>query len=70
MKIDFKPNKKQFITWEYLNDNITSEILYGGAASGGKSYLGCIWLIVSCLRFPETRWLMGRSKLNIMKSTT
>jgi phage terminase large subunit len=54
----------------YLKDNETKEILYGGAAGGGKSALGCLWLIEMCQKYPETRWLMGRSKLKALKETT
>ena len=54
----------------YLNDNLTKEVLYGGAAGGGKSALGCLWLISMCQRYPKTRWLMGRAKLKSLKDTT
>ena len=54
----------------YLKDNITKEILYGGAAGGGKSALGVLWLIEQCQACPGTRWLMGRSKLKTLKETT
>jgi len=70
MVINFKPTKKQFQTWEYLNDDTTTEILFGGAAGGAKSYMGCCFLIINSLQYPGTRWLMGRSKLNILKNTT
>ena len=48
----------------------TIEILFGGGASGGKTFLGCAWIIISCLRYPNSRYLIGRSKLNILKNTT
>jgi len=54
----------------YLKDDITEEILYGGAAGGGKSALGCLWLIENCQKYPGSRWLMGRSKLKTLKETT
>ena len=54
----------------YLKDDKTSEILYGGAAGGGKSALGCLWLIECCQKYPNSRWLMGRSKLKALKETT
>lgn len=54
----------------YLKDNETEEILYGGAAGGGKSALGCLWLIEMCQTYAGSRWLMGRSKLKTLKETT
>jgi phage terminase large subunit len=54
----------------YLKDQETKEILYGGAAGGGKSALGCLWLIEMCQTHKGSRWLMGRSKLKALKETT
>lgn len=54
----------------YLKDTITEEVLYGGAAGGGKSALGCLWLMEMCQKYPGTRWLLGRSKLKNLKETT
>jgi len=54
----------------FLKDKTTKEIIYGGAAGGGKSALGCLWLIEQCQMYPGTRWLMGRSKLKTLKETT
>jgi phage terminase large subunit len=54
----------------YLKDSTTKEILFGGGAGGGKSALGCLWLIESCQKYPGSRWLMGRAKLKALKETT
>ena len=54
----------------YLNDNETTELLYGGGAGGGKSALGVLWLIQQCQKYPQTRWMMGRAKLKALKETT
>lgn len=54
----------------YLKDRETTEAVYGGAAGGGKSALGCLWLIEQASTYPGTRWLMGRSKLKTLKDTT
>ena len=70
MEIDFKPTIKQHEAWDYLHDEKSSEILFGGSAGGGKSYFGAAWLLYSCLRYPGTRWLMGRAVLKTLKETT
>lgn len=54
----------------FLKDNETKELIYGGAAGGGKSALGILWLIEQCQTYPGSRWLMGRSKLKALKETT
>jgi|TARA_R110000744_G_scaffold378850_1_gene495647 hypothetical protein len=70
--MDISPNftPKQELAIEYLFDNDTREVLFGGAAGGGKSYLGCCWLLIMALKFPGTRYLMGRAKLDSLKKTT
>jgi phage terminase large subunit len=62
------PKQKEAIY--FLKDKVTNEILYGGAAGGGKSALGVLWLIEMCQKYPKTRWVMGRSKLKTLKETT
>jgi len=61
---------KQLEAVYYLRHSDVNEIIYGGAAGGGKSALGCLWLIEMCQSYPGTRWLMGRSKLKTLKETT
>lgn len=70
INIDWTPSKKQFTAYKILKDKETTELLYGGGAGGGKSYLCCAWLIIQCLQYPESRWLMGRAVLKTLKQTT
>jgi hypothetical protein len=70
LEINVNFTKKQTVALDRLNDDITTEVLFGGSAGGGKSYFGCMWLIINCITYPGTRWLMGRSKLKALKQTT
>lgn len=65
-----KLSKKQTIALDYLEDNSTKEVGYGGGAGGGKSILGCYWQIKKRLKYPNTRGLIGRASLKTLKQTT
>ena len=62
--------KKQTEALDYLEDNTTTELIFGGGAGGGKSVVGVYWLLKNSLKYPGTRWLMGRRKLKTLKETT
>lgn len=47
-----------------------SEIFYGGAAGGGKSFMICHWQIERRLSFPKTRGFIGRVSLKNLMMTT
>lgn len=68
--IKWTPSKRQQEAFNYLLDNETTELFYGGGAGGGKSYLGCVWSIYMCLRYPGVRGLMGRAVLKSLKEST
>lgn len=61
---------KQSITLDYLEDDYTNEVIFGGGAGGAKSFLGVYWILKNCLKYPGTRWLIGRRKLKTLKETT
>lgn len=63
-------SKKQTIAWGFLEDKTTNEILYGGGAGGGKSYLGCIWHIYRRTTYAGSRGLIGRSKISSLEQST
>lgn len=67
-KIELKGKQKD--AWYYLNDNKTTEIFYGGAAGGGKSFLGCLWHIDRRIRYPGTRGMIGRSEISTLEQST
>ena len=68
--IDWIATSKQQLAFDLLSDHITQELVYGGAAGGAKSFLGCSWLIINCFRYPGSRWLMGRAVLKQLKQST
>ena len=70
MEINPEFTKTQKECLKYLFDNKTKEVLFGGAAGGGKSWVGVSYLILMCIQYPRTRYLMGRSKLDALKKTT
>ena len=60
---------KQTIALDYLQDNKTTELIFGGGAGGGKSVLGAYWVLKMCLKYPFTRWVIGRNSLKTLKET-
>ena len=61
---------KQTTAIDCLEDDSTNVILYGGGAGGGKSLLGCYWVLKQCLKYPNTRYVIARSRLKNLKETT
>jgi hypothetical protein len=51
-------------------DKETTEVGYGGAAGGGKSWLGVAWIWFMANRYPGTKWFFGRKELTNLKKTT
>ena len=70
MEINPEFTKTQKECLKYLFNDKTKEVLFGGAAGGGKSWVGVSYLILMAFQYPKTRYLMGRSKLDALKKTT
>jgi phage terminase large subunit len=63
------PKQKEALVY-LRNNNEANIILYGGAAGGGKTRLGCFWQIQRRIKYPGTRSVIGRAKLSTLKETT
>jgi len=71
MQIVFKSkNDKQILAAEYWIDNVTEELLYGGAKYGGKTYLGCSLIFGDALIYPETQYFIARQTLSDLRKFT
>lgn len=69
-EITFKPLPKQWVAWQFLEDDETFELLFGGGARGSKSYFGCAWMMLRRISLPGSAGLLGRRELKRMKATT
>lgn len=70
MTIEFSPTLKQSLLYDYFDDDITTEILYGGSAGCGKSFGVCSLMIIKCLEHPNIRIGLARNELTTLKKTT
>jgi phage terminase large subunit len=66
------PHPKQAVCLEYLlpDSKRKREVVFGGGARGGKSWLGWEWLTHMCLTYPGVRYFVGRDELKRLRSTT
>lgn len=67
--LEIQPNEKQYLAWQALQDPNISEIHYGGAAGGGKSWLGCESRIARAYAYPGYKSFIGRNELSRLMST-
>lgn len=70
MEITLKPTYKQHLAFQALQDEFIKYLLFGGGAGGGKTWLGCEWLLSLCYLFPETKWFIGREELKRLMGST
>jgi hypothetical protein len=60
---------KQSAAYTYLTDPTTHYLLYGASAGSGKTWLGCVWLLLNAYNYPGSRWFVGRKELKRLMSS-
>lgn len=69
--VRFKPTVIQHQAAQYfMSHNGVSEILFGGSAGWGKSYLGCYLILIRSLQVSNNRCFIYRSTLTQLKIST
>jgi hypothetical protein len=68
--LDIWPTAKQEIAWQALQNPDIAEIHFGGAAGGGKTWLGAESRLVRALAYPGYKSFIGRNELTRLKSTS
>lgn len=61
---------RQVQALQLLSLDSTDELLYGGAAGGGKTWLGCFWIWYLCRKYPRTRYVVARRHLKDLINST
>lgn len=66
----FKPEPKQDEFMKAVFSGLYRFLFYGGAAGGGKTYVGLAILIVLCKLFPNSKWMVLRKDFTKLKANT
>lgn len=67
---DTHENEKQKECVKTWFDNTITDIAYGGAKGGAKSYTGCGVIFSDAFMYPETNYFIARKKLNDLRKFT
>lgn len=69
-RVQIKLFKKQRVALRYFRDRSTTEIMYGGGARGGKSFLGCFAVISAAASQSKSSYMIARAKYSDLRDTT
>lgn len=70
VSLDIQPTPKQYEAWMALNNPDIAEIHFGGAAGGGKSWLGAESRLVRAISYPGYKSYIARNELKrLMESS-
>lgn len=68
--LQINPTPKQYEAWQALQNPDIAEIHFGGAAGGGKTWLGAESRLVRALAYPGYKSFIGRNELTRLKATS
>lgn len=68
--LDIHPNPKQYLAWQALQNPEIAEVHYGGAAGGGKSWLGAESRLARAIAYPGYKSFIGRNQLKRLMATS
>ncbi len=66
----FAPSIPQWEAWQALENREHEEVVYGGAAGGGKTYFGCYWKAYRRMRYPGSRGVTCRATKILLREST
>lgn len=69
LTFDTSSDKQKQAAKAWIDPNIT-DIVFGGAKGGGKSYLGASLIFGNALMYPDTRYFIARKHLNDIRKFT
>jgi hypothetical protein len=68
--LDIKANEKQRQAITAWLDDFVDDVVYGGAAGGGKSFLAGLVLTMTALQYPGAKLFLGRKELKTLMLTS
>ena len=68
--VELTLSRKQQQALELLDDPQVTELLFGGGAGGGKSWLVCLWAVIQCRKYPGITIGLGRKEITNLRKTT
>ncbi len=69
-KVDIQVTDKQALAWEAWENDLIDDVVFGGAAGGGKSMVGCQLLVSTAIKYPGCRQFLGRKELKSLMGTS
>lgn len=70
MSPDLTISEVQSLAMDQFNDPQVVNIVFGGGAGGGKSFIIGLLVAIACKKYPGTRWGLARKELKSLKQTT